>query len=75
MSDVHDCDYPETCQVCNPRVRKAPETVDYTFNARYHTECQKCDGAIFPGELIARMTTGRILCGGCTGIPPELSFK
>lgn len=75
MTDSHECDFPDTCQVCVPRLKPPVDTIDYSFAAKYWTECQTCDGAIYPGQTAVRMKpSGKIVCDVCSGSAEVLRF-
>lgn len=74
MTDDHECDWPDTCTVCKPSLKPPADTIDYTFIAKYTTECRDCDGAIFDGQVAVRMKSGKIACDVCGGASGELEF-
>lgn len=75
VTDEHECDFPDTCTVCNPRVRRPVDTIDYSFVAKFTTECRRCDGAIFDGQVAVRMKpSGDVVCDVCGGATNELEF-
>jgi hypothetical protein len=65
MTD-HECDWPDTCNVCRGPVPKPAETVERYFTARYDGHCSDCDLPINAGTDVALLTTGRYVHGSCT---------
>jgi hypothetical protein len=47
----HECDFPDTCNVCRGVVRDPEHEVRESI-ARYEGECVSCSGAIIPGDPI-----------------------
>lgn len=66
MNNDHECDFPDTCNVCRGLIPKPKVTVERYFTARYAGHCHDCNLPIHPGTDVALLSNGAYVHGGCT---------
>lgn len=64
MTD-HECDFPDTCSVCRPVPKPAPDPVYVSrpFPARFPGHCRGCNLGIHEGQLIVMAGTSAVHSG------------
>jgi histone acetyltransferase (RNA polymerase elongator complex component) len=69
MTEDEECKHglmPNTCASCKhgPEINE-PERIDFSFNAKFDSQCPECDLPITEGQRISKTTKDRYLHTGC----------